>query len=439
MVKGDPTRFRQVLTNLMGNAPKFTQKGEIELSLDLEEEKDNQIKLHAKIRDTGIGIPQDKLSTIFEPFKQADGSTTREYGGTGLGLSICKKISELMGGEVWAESEVNKGSIFHFTGWFEKVEEKEAKRYTPVSLSDKKALIVDDNQTNLDILAYLIESAGMNSVALTNGKDVVPKLQKALRDENPIDVCILDIQMPGMSGYEAAREIRKARSEIRNIPLLALSSLMERDSKRCEEAGFDGFLNKPVRREKLYQVLERLLGERKDEGKKTEGLKPKITTQYSVREEMKHSVRILLAEDNLVNQKLTKIMLTKAGYHVDVANNGEEAVEKYTKSPEDFDLIFMDVQMPDMDGLEATKRIRDWEEKDMLRSLKPKDGDSAGHEVVSYQPIARSKRVPIVAMTANAMKGDREMCLEAGMDDYVAKPIRRELVFKMVEKWVFKG
>ncbi len=404
MVKGDPTRFRQVLTNLMGNAPKFTEAGEIEISLDIEEEKKTQVKLHAKIRDTGIGIPKGKLSTIFEPFQQADGSTTRKYGGTGLGLAICKHISDLMGGEVWAESRVGKGSIFHFTAWLGKAEEKETRRFVSVSLFGKNALIVDDNRSNLDILRHILESVGMNVVALTNGKDVLPALQKALEEQNHFNLCICDIQMPGISGYDVAKAIHGFKSEIEDLPLIALSSLMEREAKKCEEAGFDGFLSKPIRREKLYKMLERLLGKKKDEE-----LKPKIVTQYSAREDMKHSARILLAEDNPVNQKLAKMMLTKAGYQVEVANNGQEAVEKYTTSPEDFDLIFMDVQMPEMDGIKATQTIRE------------KGFDT----------------IPIVAMTANAMKGDREICLKAGMVDYLAKPIKREFVFEILEKWVF--
>jgi len=402
MVNGDPTRFRQVLTNLMGNACKFTYSGEIELSLDIEDEKDDRIKLHAKIRDTGIGIPEDRLSAIFEPFQQADGSTTRQYGGSGLGLAICKQIAGLMDGDVWAESIANKGSIFHFAAWLGKAEEKEPKRWATVSLSGKRVLVLDDNQTNLDILTHFLESAGIRVVALRSGEDVQSTLKSALEAGDPFDFCILDIHMPGISGYDVAEEIHRA--EFPALPLIALSSLMDRDAKRCEDAGFGGFLSKPIRREKLFQMLERLLAE----GDREESTEKRIVTQYSVREGMKHSVRILLAEDNPVNQKLAKMMLTKAGYQVEVANNGREAVEKYTKAPEAFDLIFMDIQMPEMDGMKATKAIRD-------RGF---------------------GTVPIVAMTAHAMKGDREKCLQEGMDDYIPKPVKRELVFEMLEKWV---
>jgi len=408
-VKGDPGRYRQVLTNLMGNASKFTESGEIELSLDIEAEEGDRVKLHATIRDTGVGIPKDKLSAIFDPFKQADGSTTRKYGGTGLGLSICKQISRLMDGDIWAESEVNKGSIFHFTSWLGKAEQIEgAWRFTPLPFRGRKVLIVDDNQRNLEILTHILESAGMEVVALKNGEGVVPTLQKTLEAGNPFHLCISDIQMPDMSGYEVAKAIRDFKSLICTLPMIALSSLMERDARLCKEGGFDGFLSKPIHRDKLFQMIERLLGERKDKGEEDKGIREKIMTQYSILEEMKHSVRILLAEDNPVNQKLGKIMLTKAGYQVEVADNGKEAVEKYTASPKDFDLIFMDVQMPQMDGLEATKAIR-----------------QRGFDTI-----------PIVAMTAHAMTGDRDMCLEAGMDDYVSKPIKREVVFEVLEKWV---
>ena len=423
LVRGDPGRFRQVLTNLMGNASKFTESGEIELTLNIEEETDDEVKLYASVRDTGIGIPKDKLDVIFTPFQQLDSSTTRKYGGTGLGLSICRQIANIAHGDIWAESELGKGSILHSTAWFGKSEEKELKKvtFTSVSLSNKKVLIVDDNRTNLDILTHVLELAGMRVAALASGEEVVPTLQKALKGEDPFDLCILDIQMPGMSGYEVAKEIRDPKYKFSYLPLLALSSSMERDARKCEEAGFDGFLNKPAPREKLYQMLERIIGERK----KIEEFRPSIITRHLVSEEMKRSVRILLAEDNPVNQKLAEMMLTKAGYQVEVANNGREAVEKYTSSPEDFDLILMDVQMPEMDGMEATETIRRSEEQ--LR---------AGDELAGKTKPG-GRHIPIIAMTAHAMKGDREKSLEAGMDDYIAKPIKRKIVFDVLEKWIF--
>ncbi|MEA3435013.1 MAG: response regulator, partial [Thermodesulfobacteriota bacterium] len=491
MMKGDPTRYRQVLTNLMGNAPKFTESGEIELSIEVEEEDEDRVLIHARIRDTGIGIPEDKLATIFEPFRQADGSTTRKYGGTGLGLSICKKISGLMEGDVWAQSpadcpgdcqlliddclpvrvrtqtdrlkdnktisnnqssiinQQSKGSIFHFTAWLKKVDKKEAVRHSPASLAGKKVLIVDNNRRNLEILRYLLEAAEMNVVAFSKGKQVLPALQEAMEKKEPFDLCISDIQMPEMSGYEVARKVREYEDQFatRNPQLatrtflLALSSFMERDAKKCGDAGFDGFLSKPVRREKLVRMIQRLLGDELTTERKP--VQSKIATQHSIKEEAKQSVRILLAEDNPVNQKLATLMLKKAGYQVEVTNNGKEAFEKYTGSPDDFDLIFMDIQMPEMDGLEATGEIRKWEEELIAHSSRlradssqPAAKKEPNLSAISYQLSARSEHVPIVAMTASAMKGDREMCVESGMDDYITKPIRRELVFEVIEKWV---
>ncbi|MBL0700355.1 MAG: response regulator [Desulfosarcina sp.] len=422
-VKGDPLRVRQALTNLMGNAPKFTEAGEIELSINVEKEENDRILIHAKIRDTGIGIEKDKLDSIFEPFQQADGSTTRKYGGTGLGLSICKKMSNLMEGNAWVESKVNKGSIFHFTAWLKQAENKKDKKdkkiakSTPVALSGKNVLIVDDNLTHLDILTHLLKNAGMNVTALDKSEDTLPTLQKAINNGGRFDLCILDILMPGLNGYDLAKQIRI--SGFKDLPVIALSSISGRDAERFEEAGFDGFFAKPIRREKLYRMMERILGAGKNQREKGLILEPKISTRYSIREEMKHSTSILLAEDNPVNQKLAKMMLTKAGYEVEVANNGKEALEKYTDSPDKFDLIFMDIQMPEMDGFEATRKIRKWENNNP-----------------SAQQI---KGIPIVAMTANAMKGDREMCLEAGMDDYVTKPIKREIVFDVLEKQILES
>jgi len=312
-----------------------------------------------------------------------------------------------------------------------------------------------------------LESVEMRTVTLLKGEDVVRILQKAFEAENPFDLCISDIQMPGMDGYDVAKQIRNFKSSIRSIPLLALSSLMERDAKKCEEAGFDGFLSKPVRREKLYKILEKIIGKRAVSREQRAGSEVKqIATQYSVKEEMKHSVRILLAEDHPVNQKLAKLMLTKGGYHVEVANNGKEAVEKYIQSPDAFDLIFMDIQMPEMDGMEATREIRKFETRNLkleteYRELREEEASmqyavsskqSSKPTMDAMQQKARDKqqqssivnrqssiqKVPIIAMTANAMKGDREICLEADMNDYMTKPIKRDLVFEMIKKWVFE-
>ncbi len=413
MVKGDPTRFRQVITNLMGNASKFTDSGDIELALDIEEQNDDCIKIHTTIRDTGIGIPADKVAGIFDAFSQADGSTTRKYGGTGLGLSICKTISNLMDGDAWAESGPGKGSLFHFTAWFKKSNVNDNARFIPVSLSDKSVMIVDNNQTNLKILTHYLELINVDVVGFLNSGEAFDVLQKAVK---PFDACIADIQMSGMSGYELADRIRSCSNPfVAKIPLIAASSQM--DAKQCECSGFDAFLSKPVRRNKLYRMLESIFGRGIQQDVTSKKEKKSITTKYTVAEQMKRSVQILIAEDNLVNQKLAEKMLSKAGYQVQIANNGSEAYEKYAADPDKFDLIFMDIQMPVLNGLDAAEKIRVFEKE----VFKP---DKQIH-------------IPIIAMTANAMKGDREKCIESGMDDYISKPVKREVVFELLDKWVF--
>ena len=421
-VISDPLRFRQVLTNLMGNASKFTDAGEIEMSLDVADEDSDGLKIHVAIRDTGIGIPEEKLEHIFSPFQQVDGSTTRKYGGTGLGLSICRQIANLMDGEVWVESPAGvrsaaggPGSVFHFTAWVKKAETRRRTCVAPAPLAGRLVLIVDDNQANRQILAHILDAMDMQVVSLSAGDQVLGALEAAEAEGKPFDCLISDIQMPGTDGYAVARQVRASDSAFSAMPLIALSSMMEDDADRCRQAGFDAFLTKPVRREKLCSLLERTLSPRPDEDAPQR--KREIITHYSAREDIKRSVRILLAEDNPVNQKLAKLMLSKAGYSVDVAGTGREAVEKYTAAPDDYDLIFMDIQMPDMDGIEATCAIREFQ-----------------RTVVNGAP----RHVPIVAMTAHAMKGDRERCIEAGMDDYTTKPIKRETVLNLLEKWVFR-
>ncbi len=406
LVKGDPARFRQILVNLMSNAAKFTESGEIELSLKVEEETKERLKLHVMLRDTGIGIPEDKTKDIFESFQQVGTFTTRKYGGTGLGLAISRQLARLMGGEVWAESLSQNGSLFHFVGWFDKVEDMREKRLSRGSLIGKKVLVVDDNKTNLEIMKHFLESCEVRCIDLREGAQVLSTIQQHMESGDPIDLCILDIQMPEVSGYDVALKIRRMPPPIAELPLLAFSSSTHFGAKKSQEAGFDGFLLKPARRERLLEMMEKLLGREKHDASDKE---QQIATQYSLLEEAKQSIRILLVEDNPASQKLAKLLLSKAGYQVEVADNGREAVEKYQSHPDHFDLIFMDVQMPEMDGLEATRLIRQAE-------LKP---------------------VPIIAMTANAMEGDRETCLDAGMNDYVAKPIRRDLVYAIIKRWVF--
>jgi len=439
LVRGDPVRFQQVLTNLMDNAPKFTETGEIELSLALEDEEESRIKLHATIRDTGIGIRDESLRKVFEPFRQADGSTTRKYGGTGLGLSICKKLSNLMEGDVWAEAnETGTGSKFHFTAWFGKAKTKVPPQSVPVGFPGKKAMVVDDNHCSLGNLTRMLQSAGMVVVSLDKPKTVLPELEKTLIDNTPFSVCIIDIQMPEMDGYELARKIRESSATSKNggnlindIPLIAVSSEMTGNLKGFEKAGFDGFLRKPINKARFFQSIENILKNGKKHSLKPEKSKSQREQQKSPDpQKRENAVRVLIVEDNLVNQKLTKMMLTKAGYHVNIANNGKEAVEIYTENPNDYHMVLMDIQMPEMDGFEATEAIRQFETQHHTRN-----GQAEQEAITKNGDRSPVGRVPIIAMTAHAMKGDREKCLEGGMDDYIAKPIKRQIVMEVLEKW----
>ncbi len=405
-VKGDPGRFRQVLVNLLGNAAKFTDRGELELSIEVQGEDEKTITLLSKIRDTGIGLPEKKFETIFEAFKQADGTTTRKYGGTGLGLSICRKIATLMNGHVWVESTLGEGTTFLFKAVMKKSTTPPQEKKPAPQLKNIKVLVVDDNKTNNEILRNILENSGMVVTTILDETTTITELTRAEEQKDPFQIVILDLQMPTITGFDLARQIQASQLANPKVPLLAYTSSAERVAKQCKDAGFSAFLTKPARRNILYKTLAKILGNGEEHNDQKDG--KKLVTQYSVREELKQSVRILLAEDNLVNQKLATMILTKAGYTVTVAANGKIAVDLFTQDPNAFDTILMDIQMPEMDGYAATRMLR----------------DKGFH------------KIPIIAMTANAMKGDRELCLQAGMNDYITKPIKREIVFQILEKWL---
>ncbi len=406
-LRGDPFRFQQILINLMGNAPRFTESGEIALSMWVESSPGHQVKLHASISDTGMGIPEDKQAIIFQPFQQADNSISRKFGGSGLGLSISRQLAELMEGSVWLESEPEVGSTFHFTGWFERSEKAAPWRDLTASLVDKQVLVVDDNQVNLDMLAHALGSAGMKVSDLRSGMEVLPTLERALVAGNPFDCVMIDIHMPQMSGYEVARGIRASEKvDISGLPLIALSYVTERDPDLCRQAGFDESIIKPVRREKLFQLLNGLIGtglampvQASRQGAPSGDQPPPDSDQMA---------RILVAEDNAVNQKLIQAMLKKAGYGVEIAADGGAAVKKFTASPDDFALILMDIQMPEMDGFEAAKQIR---------------GKGFAE-------------IPIIALTAHALAEYREECLAAGMNSCIGKPVKRQELFGLIEKYL---
>ncbi len=406
-IQGDPGRFRQILINLLGNAAKFTERGELELSLEVQEESAQTITLLTKVRDTGIGIAKDKCETIFAAFKQADGTTTRKYGGTGLGLSICRKIAALMKGQVWAQSKEGEGTTFFFRAVLHKAAEgtSSSPARTIPNLQGVKILVVDDNKANTEIVRAVLGKAGMEVTALCDEMMTVAVLAAAEDAHQPFQAAILDLQMPLISGLELARRIRTSSLIQPDIPLLAYTSSTERVAQKCKDAGFTAFLTKPARRQILLRTIAGII---QTKGEDCEPNEKKLVTQYSIREKLKLATRILLVEDNPVNQKLATVILSKAGYQVTTVANGKQAVDAFTGTPDAFDTILMDIQMPVMDGYAATRCIR-------------QKGFAA---------------VPIIAMTANAMSGDRELCLEAGMNDYISKPIKREIVFRVLEKWL---
>ena len=403
-LNGDPFRFQQILINLMGNAPRFTESGEIALAMWVEERPGDRVKLHASVSDTGIGIPEDKQATIFEPFHQADNSISRKYGGSGLGLSISKQLAELMEGSVWLESEPEVGTTFHFSGWFRRSEKAAPWRDLTAALEGRQILIVDDNQANLDMLGHALTSAGMKTSDLRSGMEVLPTLERALIAGNPFNCVMIDVHMPQMSGYDVAREIRRSEKlEISQLPLIALSYITEKDPDLCRQAGFDESIIKPVRREKLFQLLNQLIGETSSEAPAA-AVTPAVEKAPAA--EPAQNPLILVAEDNAVNQKLIQAMLKKGGCTVEIAEDGNEAIEKFTASPTDYALILMDIQMPEMDGFEAVKVLR---EKGFTS-------------------------VPIIALTAHALSGYRDECLAAGMDNYLSKPVKREELFEVLQK-----
>jgi signal transduction histidine kinase/ligand-binding sensor domain-containing protein/CheY-like chemotaxis protein len=415
-IHGDAARIRQVLVNLMGNAAKFTREGEIELSVDIQEEKENRFLLHMKVRDTGIGISEDQVEQIFEAFQQADGSVTRQFGGTGLGLAISRQIARLMGGDICVESGPGQGSIFHFTAWLghSQKEFHEPESPADIELDGRQILLSADSPNHLDILANIMLRAKMQPVTVEKGSQALSLIEDSCRRGEPFDACILDMQMVGLSGWELAGQIRGHKEPcVARIPLLGLSSPGFSREESPNQDVLDGFLPKPIRPRKLTAMLKRLLSAASpaapaQEAEPSRPAAEGVVTRHSLAEDAKHSVYILLAEDNPLNQKLALFMLNKGGYRVDVVPDGKQAVDTFSAYPDKYQLIFMDINMPEMDGREATRLLREKGFND----------------------------IPIVAMTAHALKEDRAKCLDAGMNDYITKPIKREKVFNMIEKWV---
>ena len=419
-LRGDPGRIRQILVNLLSNAVKFTEKGEVTLIVRIAEDAEEQAVVRFEVRDTGIGLTEEQRSRLFQSFSQADASTTRRFGGTGLGLAISKRLVELMGGEIGVESEPGKGSTFWFTAPLAK-QDHDTRQAAPdysTDLHTLRALVVDDNATNRKILQEQLTAWGMKNMSAEDGPSALEMLRSAAKAGEPYDLAILDMMMPGMDGVELAQRIA-ADPSISSTRLMMLSSIGSRaESEQGRQTDIEVHLTKPVKQSRLFDAIvtttattevdnETLTKASGQEAASVPGRSlEKVQTDSRERLTRGH---VLVAEDNHVNQKVAVRMLERLGYRADVAADGLEALEALSRIP--YGAVLMDVQMPEMDGYEATAEIRRREE-------------------------GKGYRTPIIAMTANAMQGDREKALEAGMDDYVPKPVKAEKLEAVLERWI---
>jgi len=388
---GDPGRLGQIVLNLVGNAAKFTERGEIAVRARVESRSDTEVVVHVAVSDTGIGISADRQASIFDAFTQGDSSTTRRYGGTGLGLAICRRLVELMGGRIWVESEPGHGSVFHFTvrmGWSS---EPVVRPTVPaVPLRDLPVLVVDDNATNRELFQAMLAGWGMAPTTVESGDAVLRAVGDATRAGHPYALVLLDAHMPGMDGFAVAERLAGGGEAGPTIMLLT-SAGRPGDIERCRSLGIGVYLTKPVTPSELFDAIVRALGAPAEEP----GRAPVITGPML--RQSRRRLHVLVAEDNAVNQRLAARLLEKLGHTAALAASGVEVVAALDRQP--FDLVLMDVQMPEMDGFQATAAIRERERR------------TGGH-------------TPIVALTAHALTGDRERCLAAGMDGYLAKPLR---------------
>jgi PAS domain S-box-containing protein len=409
-VQGDSGRLRQVLVNLVGNAIKFTGKGEVALSVRLEVGSGDNRLLRFTVCDTGIGIPLEKQKMIFDPFTQADTSTTRKYGGTGLGLTISSRLVHMMDGRIWLDSEPGRGTQFHFTVQFKHVGGRALIETIapPEILRGIKVLVADDNATNRQILEAMLRRWEMNVKAVESGEEALAELSAAGKSAEPYALILTDMHMPGMDGFKLVERIRQM-PELSTATIMMLASSESRgDAARCNALGVSAHLLKPIRQSELREAIARVVGARGEQNALP------LLARYCVQEPPApfEALRILLAEDNLVNQRLMTRLLEKRGHRVVVASDDREALAALEKNS--FDLVLMDIQMPEVNGMEATARIRE------------KEKITGGHQ-------------PIVALTAHAMKGDQELCLAAGMDGYLAKPIRAQELDQILAQYVGQG
>lgn len=408
-LQGDPGRLRQVLMNLTGNAIKFTEDGEIIIQVERIKTKRSPIKLKFSVIDTGIGIPIDQQENIFDRFSQADGSTTRKYGGTGLGLAISQQLVNLMGGEIGLESEPGDGSTFWFTAVFDEIIDKKEQPVTiPMPLRGVRILGIDDNATNRLVLERTLKKHHARIDVIQSGTQALASIQAAQDENDPYLLVLLDMQMPEMDGEDTLKVIKS--SEVgKDIEVVILTSMSKKkDAVKLKNLGAAGYLIKPVRQRQLIEVIGIVLNQKSMENYQEE---KDLVTRQTLHEQKRRHGKILLVEDNSVNQKLALVLLKKEDYPVDLVENGLLAVQAFQKNS--YNLILMDIQMPEMDGLEATRRIREIESEE--------------------------NHIPIIATTAHALEGDFERCLEAGMDDYISKPLNHEALYAMIRKWSGKN
>jgi len=402
ILMGDPTRLRQILNNLISNALKFTQQGEVLVRISVQEKIDSHAEIRFDVVDQGIGIAEDKLQKIFESFTQADGTTTRQYGGTGLGLSISQHLVKMFAGEIGVESEVNKGSNFWFTINTEYIEKTIDFSLPMASIEDLNVLIVDDTKTNLLVVSEMLKKHKINCFTASDGK----KALSIFATHKNIDVAIIDYMMPGINGMELIVHM-KQDERFKNIPAILFSSAAQRgDAKRAQSNGYAAYMTKPVRQQQLLECISSVLGLARSDSSK-------FVTKHTLSESNSDAQSILLVEDNPVNQMVALAILKSIGVEVTVASNGKEALDVVQKKT--FDLILMDCQMPVMDGFDATIEIRKYEQENKRSS------------------------VPIVALTANVMSSDKVKCSEAGMDDFLSKPIHKETLHTTIQKWLAVG
>ena len=414
LVRGDPGRLRQVLMNLVGNAVKFTEQGQVVVEVAEAPAGADSVALHFAVRDTGIGIASHERGRLFESFVQGDSSTTRRYGGTGLGLAISRQLVQLMDGEIGVDSEPGRGSRFWFSAAFERASGTEAAGMLPAdgsTLAGLRVLVVDDHAVNRRVLRLHLESWGCRVEEAPGGPEGMAWLERACAERDPFRMMLLDLNMPGWDGFGVGEQVKSDPRLAATLLVCLTSAPMKGDGERLREIGFAGYLHKPIRCSVLYDALLEVV--RRAGADSQAAPAPALVTRHTAQKRPREpapsepQVSILVAEDNEVNQKVIARVLEKAGYQVNLVANGRQAVE--AAAADRYALLLMDVQMPELDGLQATRRIR--------------------------QLAAPAAKIPIVAMTANAMTGDRERCLAAGMDDYISKPIRMEELVRILKRW----